>query len=163
MTVLTAKSNNVDPSDRLHQLDWLRVIAIGVLILFHIGMVYVPGWGFHYKRETQALELQNLMLVLSPWRMGLLWFISGVALRFMWIKHSGIGLLLKRSIQLLFPLLIGVLIVVPPQLYIEMKQAGKMSLCSTLMIIKVGSGPISTLITYGFYARCGNTVSSCYC
>jgi hypothetical protein len=128
MTVLTAKSNNVDPSDRLHQLDWLRVIAIGVLILFHIGMVYVPGWGFHYKRETQALELQNLMLVLSPWRMGLLWFISGVALRFMWIKHSGIGLLLKRSIQLLFPLLIGVLIVVPPQLYIEMKQAGKMPL-----------------------------------
>lgn len=128
MTLLTPKSNNLGRTERLHQLDWLRVIAIGLLILFHIGMVYVPDWGFHYKRETQALELQNLMLLLSPWRMGLLWFISGVALRFMWIKHNSIGLLLKRSIQLLFPLLIGVLIVVPPQLYVEMKQAGKMPL-----------------------------------
>ncbi len=115
-------------SNRLHQLDWLRVIAVGVLMLFHIGMVYVPDWGFHFKHEASSDQLKNLLLIVSPWRMGLLWFISGVALRFMWNKRSDWQLILTRSIQLLFPLLIGILLVIPPQLYIEMTQAGKMPL-----------------------------------
>ncbi len=115
-------------AQRLYHLDWLRVIAIGLLILYHTGMVYVPEWGFHYKAETGYFWLQNLMLMLSPWRMGLLWFISGVALRFMWHKFNLINLLWIRSRTLLLPLLIGVLFVVPPQLYIEMKQAGDMPL-----------------------------------
>ncbi|MBW8183543.1 acyltransferase family protein [Shewanella nanhaiensis] len=115
-------------SNRLHQLDWLRVIAIGLLILFHIGMVYVPDWGFHFKHEASSDGLKNLLLTLSPWRMGLLWLISGVALRHMWNKRSDWQLILTRSTQLLLPLLIGVLVIVPPQLYIEMTQAGKMPL-----------------------------------
>jgi hypothetical protein len=126
MELLNEKELN--QSNRLHHIDWLRVIAIGLLVLFHTGMVYVPEWGFHFKHESQSTLLQHLMLTLSPWRMGLLWFISGVALRFMLIKQSGGKLLWSRSKQLLFPLVIGVLIVVPPQLYIEMKQAGKMPL-----------------------------------
>ena len=115
-------------SNRLHQLDWLRVIAVGVLMLFHIGMVYVPDWGFHFKHEASSDQLKNLLLIISPWRIGLLWFISGVALRFMWNKRRDWQLILTRSIQLLFPLLIGILLVIPPQLYIEMTQAGKMPL-----------------------------------
>lgn len=126
MELLNEKELN--QSNRLHYIDWLRVIAIGLLVLFHTGMVYVPEWEFHFKDESQSTLLQHLMLTLSPWRMGLLWFISGVALRFMLLKQSGGKLLWSRSIQLLFPLLIGVLIIVPPQLYIEMKQAGKMPL-----------------------------------
>ena len=69
-------------NQRLYQLDWLRVIAIGLLIFYHTAMVYVPDWEFHFKNETTATSLQHFMLLLSPWRMGLLWFISGVALRF---------------------------------------------------------------------------------
>jgi peptidoglycan/LPS O-acetylase OafA/YrhL len=126
MDLLNEKESN--QSNRLHHLDWLRVIAIGLLVLFHTGMVYVPEWGFHFKHESQSTLLQHLMLTLSPWRMGLLWFISGIALRFMLLKETSGKLLWSRSLQLLFPLLIGVLIVVPPQLYIEMKQAGKMPL-----------------------------------
>ncbi len=126
MELLNKKALN--QPNRLYHLDWLRVFAVGFLILFHTGMVYVPEWGFHFKHESQSTLLQHLMLTLSPWRMGLLWLISGVALRFMLIKQSGGSLLWTRSVQLLFPLLIGVLIVVPPQLYIEMKQAGKMPL-----------------------------------
>lgn len=126
MDLLTEQDTN--QSNRLHHLDWLRVIAIGLLVLYHTGMVYVPEWGFHFKHESESTFLQHLMLTLSPWRMGLLWFISGVALRFMLLKQTRGKLLWSRSIQLLFPLLIGVLIVVPPQLYIEMKQAGKMPL-----------------------------------
>ena len=117
-----------ETQQRLYHLDWLRVMAICLLIFYHTGMVFVPDWGFHFKVKTDDYWLQNVMLLLSPWRMGLLWFISGVALRFMWHKFSLLDLLWRRSRALLLPLLTGVVLVVPPQLYIEMKQAGDMPL-----------------------------------
>ncbi len=115
-------------NQRLYHLDWLRVAAISLLIFYHTAMVYVPEWGFHFKHETSILELQNLMLLVSPWRMGLLWFISGVALRFMWIKYRMVELLWLRSRIILLSLLIGILFIVPPQLYVEMKQSSNLLL-----------------------------------
>jgi hypothetical protein len=61
-------------TNRLHCLNWLRVIAIGVLLMYHIGMVYVPDWGYHYKNPLASDWIKSLMLLTSPWRMGLLWF-----------------------------------------------------------------------------------------
>ncbi|WP_171038608.1 hypothetical protein [Pseudoalteromonas sp. S2893] len=29
--------------------DWLRVIAVAVLNLYHLGMLFSENWGFHYK------------------------------------------------------------------------------------------------------------------
>ncbi len=34
--------------ERRYDLDWLRVCAFGLLILYHVGMVFVP-WDFHIK------------------------------------------------------------------------------------------------------------------
>ena len=36
---------------RRYDLDWLRVIAFGLLIFYHIGMFYV-SWDFHVKRRS---------------------------------------------------------------------------------------------------------------
>lgn len=33
---------------RRYDLDWLRIIAFGLLIFYHIGMFYV-SWDFHVK------------------------------------------------------------------------------------------------------------------
>ncbi|MFC4699900.1 acyltransferase [Glaciecola siphonariae] len=113
---------------RLHCLDWLRVFAIGVLVVYHIGMVYVPDWGYHFKNPLNSDLIQSFMLLTSPWRMGLLWLISGMAFVHMCHGKSLFGLALKRSNQILLPLLIGVLFVVPFQLFAQMKQAGDMPL-----------------------------------
>ncbi|WP_448547040.1 acyltransferase family protein [Thalassotalea fusca] len=115
---------SVADDSRLHQLDWLRVFAFGLLVLYHTAMVFVANWGFHYKSQHQSVDLQYLMLVVEPWRMACLWFVSGVALQMSFSRYSTINLLLKRSFQLLLPLLVGVLIVVPPQLYVEMSANG---------------------------------------
>jgi hypothetical protein len=114
--------------NRIPAIDTLRVMAIIVLMFYHHFMIYVPEWGFHYKVETDWVWLQHLMIITSPWRMGLLWLISGIALSFMLSKITIPKALLTRSSQLLFPLLIGVLFIVPPQLFVEMKQAGEMPL-----------------------------------
>src|SRR3546814_3567935 len=50
-------------SPRRHDLDWLRIIAFGLLILYHMGMFFVT-WDWHVKRsEEHTSELQSLMRI----------------------------------------------------------------------------------------------------
>ena len=69
--------------NRRHDIDALRVLAFGLLILYHLGMLYVSDWGFHLKSHYLAGWLQYPMLFLNRWRMDLLFLISGLAVHFL--------------------------------------------------------------------------------
>jgi len=114
--------------DRRYDLDWLRILVFGLLIFYHIGMLYVQNWGFHFKSIYQSQTLENFMLIVEPWRMASLWIISGIAIRFILVKVSLIRYAFVRSLRLLLPLLFGVLVIVPPQLYVEMTANGALDL-----------------------------------
>lgn len=107
------------PARRL-DLDWLRILAFALLIFYHCGMLYVQDWGFHIKSQYLSESLQSVMLLVNPWRMPILWMISGIAIRFILAKISIVHFVKQRSYRLLLPLLFGVLVIVPPQLYYEM-------------------------------------------
>jgi hypothetical protein len=63
------------------------------------------------------------MRLVSPWRMDLLFLVSGAATSFMLMRGgAGAALLGTRARRLLVPLLFGVLVVVPPQSYLEVMQ-----------------------------------------
>lgn len=106
------------PAQRLYFLDWVRIIAFFLLILYHVGMYYVE-WGWHVKSPHASSAIQPLMMLTSPWRLSLLFFISGVASAFMLEKISTGKFLRSRSLRLLLPLIFGMFIVVPPQAYLE--------------------------------------------
>lgn len=67
--------------ERRHDLDWLRVGALGLLIFYHIGMFYVTS-DWHVKSPYAGPFLEPLMGLINQWRLGLLFLISGAALRF---------------------------------------------------------------------------------
>jgi len=113
---------------RRYDLDWLRVLAFALLILFHIGMFYVENWGWHVKSSYKSQFLENIMLLIEPWRMAVLWVISGISIRFILAKVAIGDFILMRSYRLLLPLLFGILFVVPPQLYIEMTYNGDLNM-----------------------------------
>ena len=102
---------------RRHDLDWLRVIAFGMLVIYHVGMYYV-SWDWHVKSPAASIAPEPFMLLTSPWRMSLLFLISGVATAFMFERQPA-GLLRRRSWQLLLPLLFGMAVIVPPQAYYQ--------------------------------------------
>ena len=114
--------------ERRHDLDWLRIAAFGLLIGYHVGMLYVP-WAFHVKSAYRGGPwLTGLMLALNPWRLSLLFVISGAATAFMTARlgeggkgHAGrrSALARERTRRLLIPLLFGMLVVVVPQVYFE--------------------------------------------
>jgi hypothetical protein len=120
--------NHDDIPVRRYDLDWLRIIVFGLLILFHTGMFYVENWGWHAKSIYQSQFLENIMLIIEPWRMPVLWIISGIAIRFIMAKVSIWRFITIRSFRLLLPLLFGILVVVPPQLYIEMSYNGDLNM-----------------------------------
>ena len=117
-----------DIPDRRYDLDWLRIIVFGLLIFYHIGMLYVENWGFHFKSAYQSQTLENFMLIIEPWRMASLWIISGISIRFILVKVSLVRYAFVRSLRLLLPLSFGVLMIVPPQLYVEMTANGALDL-----------------------------------
>ncbi len=102
---------------RLAELDWLRVIAFGLLILYHVGMFYV-SWDWHVKSPRLIEGLESWMVWLNPWRMSLLFLIGGAALGLM-AERGQAGLLGLRSKRLLLPLIFGMSVIVPPQAYLE--------------------------------------------
>lgn len=106
------------PSNRRLDLDWLRIAAFGLLILYHVGLLYVP-WPYHAKSLHSLPALVPVLEAVNPWRLLLLFLISGVATRFMAHKLSLERLLSNRSVRLLLPLAFGMLVVVPPQSFVQ--------------------------------------------
>jgi len=103
---------------RLYFLDWLRIAAFFLLVLYHIGMYYV-SWDWHVKSPHAGDAIAPLMFLSSPWRMSLLFLISGVAAGCMVRKVPAMRFLRQRSWRLLLPLVFGMLVIVPPQPYFE--------------------------------------------
>lgn len=100
-------------------LDWIRVIAFFLLILYHVGMYYVT-WDWHVKSPFASSDLEPLMRITSPWRLSLLFVVSGVATAFLFARRpGGRGFVAERSWRLLVPLAFGMLVVVVPQAYYE--------------------------------------------
>jgi peptidoglycan/LPS O-acetylase OafA/YrhL len=95
---------------RLHCLDWIRVIAFGVLIVYHVGCFYY--WSVPATFENDAIGAA--MLLTHPWRLALLFVVAGGSFRFM---HQRVGdkLIVRQSLRLGAPLLVGGLILFPAQ------------------------------------------------
>ena len=100
-------------------LDWLRIIAFALLVIYHVGMYYV-SWDWHIKSPHAGTALEPWMRLLSPWRLGLLFLVSGAATSFMLLRQGASGVLLRtRAKRLLIPLLLGIFVIVPPQAFFE--------------------------------------------
>ena len=103
---------------RQYFLDWVRILAFFVLIAYHVGMYYV-SWDWHVKSPFASAAPEPFMLMSAPWRLTLLFFVAGAASRFMLGRVSIGGFVRRRSLRLLLPLVFGMLVIVPPQPYLE--------------------------------------------
>jgi len=106
--------------ERHYGMDWLRIAAFGLLILYHIGMFFVH-WDWHVKTADPVEWAAIPMLALSPWRLSLLFVVSGFATRALLARTSRIGTFTReRTARLLLPVLAAAIFVIPPQPWIEL-------------------------------------------
>lgn len=105
--------------DRQYYIDWLRILLILSVFLFHVGMIF-NTWGWHVKNDLQYGGIfQRIMAFLHVWRMPLLFLISGAGTYFALGKRTLAQYLGERFKRLFIPFLVGVFTLVPVQVYIE--------------------------------------------
>lgn len=110
--------------ERRYDLDWLRVGVFALLILYHVGMFFVP-WGWHLKNDVIYPELRWPMLFVNQWRLPILFVISGMGTYFAYAYRSPGQYARERVYRLLLPLVFGMLVIVPPQVYLERLASGQ--------------------------------------
>jgi hypothetical protein len=94
------------------------VLAFGLLVFYHAGLIFVD-WGFHIRNNSVSDILKPPLLFLNQWRLPLLFFVSGAGTFFALGKRTGSVFVKERFVRLFIPLVFGILIIIPPQVYYE--------------------------------------------
>jgi glucan biosynthesis protein C len=102
---------------RRNDLDWLRVGALGLLIVTHVLFVY-RAMPWRVQSEHAGMWGTVAVEALAPWRISLVFFIAGAATRFMLERHAFASFVQNRFMRLGVPLIMAVLVLVPPMLYV---------------------------------------------
>lgn len=108
-------------NERQFYIDWLRIILILSVFLFHIGMIF-NNWDWHVKNDVTSeykSTLWYIMVFLGRWRMPLLILISGAGTCLALGSKTSWQYLLERFKRLFVPLTVGIFTLVPVQVFIE--------------------------------------------
>lgn len=111
-------------TERLYFIDRLRFMAVIVLIFFHSALIFAAESNFPIKNNELSMLMEELVFFFHGWRLALLFFISGVGTSIALQFRNNSTYLKERGRRLLVPLVFGILVVVPPQIYFERLSQG---------------------------------------
>lgn len=90
---------------RRHDIDWLRVIALLLLIFYHAAFVFNSEGAIRYRASLDWLD--PVMSMLNVWRIPILFVISGMSLRFAMERRNWKRLWQDRTLRLMLPYYFG--------------------------------------------------------
>ncbi|MBN1430493.1 MAG: acyltransferase family protein [Anaerolineae bacterium] len=112
-------------TQRLHYVDTMRVAVIALLVLFHTGLIFTPFIRFVLTNRATSIDLTILTVaLLHPWQMPLLFLVSGISAYFSLRKRSARRFAQERFRRLLIPFLVGLVLLIPPQVYCDTVSRG---------------------------------------
>ncbi|MDM5326427.1 acyltransferase family protein [Neobacillus sp. CF12] len=104
---------------RQYDLDWIRVLATLAVFIYHCFMFF-NLWAWHVKNtETDPTYITTISLFMSTWLMPIFFAVSGINSYYALKKRTGSQYLKERLARLGIPLVFGVMILTPPQIYME--------------------------------------------
>jgi peptidoglycan/LPS O-acetylase OafA/YrhL len=112
------RGGETTPATRRPDLDWIRVLAIGSLLLYHTALIFGPSPWLIQNPATSRL-VGEICYFFAQWRMPLMFLVAGVAAAAALERRTAGEHLAERARRLGVPLAFGVLTVVPPQIYLH--------------------------------------------
>lgn len=112
---------------RRHDVDWLRTLALGALIVYHVMVAFQP-WAYLIGFPQPEATLDALALPMSwmnIWRLPLLFMISGMGVAFALRRRTIWGLVIDRFVRIVVPFVFGCLFVCPISVYISLTYYGQ--------------------------------------
>ncbi|MCU0467254.1 MAG: acyltransferase family protein [Arcicella sp.] len=106
--------------ERRYDIDWVRIIAILLLVIYHTAIGFQP-WGGFIGFITNTESWQQLwipMMMLNIWRIPLLFYLSGMGLYLALQNRNWKQLLIERFLRIGLPLMLGSVLIVPLNWYL---------------------------------------------
>lgn len=103
---------------RRWDIDWLRVLATLAVFLFHCARFFNDE-GWHIKNNQLDLGMTIFVNIVSQWLMPLFFVLSGASTYYALTARRSASFLRERLTRLLVPLIFGILVLIPPQVYLE--------------------------------------------
>lgn len=105
---------------RRYDIDALRVIAIGLLLIYHTAIGF-QGWGTmigFITNDTSLPALWSVMAIINIWRIPLLFFVSGMGVYFALQNRTWKQLFMERGRRIFIPFIFGSVVIVPIHIFI---------------------------------------------
>jgi peptidoglycan/LPS O-acetylase OafA/YrhL len=142
-----------EKSERLYYLDWLRVILLFGVFLYHIIRPFDPLIDWHINNAEQSDIILTILLLVNPWGIPLFFLVAGAASMFALRRRSNQQFISERLMRLLIPFIVGSILLTPFQKYLEAlhKETFEGSFLSYIpkLLAEVISGNLLTPLIFG--------------
>jgi peptidoglycan/LPS O-acetylase OafA/YrhL len=111
-------------STRLYYLDWLRVLLLLGVFLYHVIRPFDPLIDWHINNAEQSTLILTILLLVNPWGIPLFFLVAGAASMFALRRRSNRQFISERMMRLLIPFIVGSILLTPFQKYLEALHKG---------------------------------------
>src|SRR5215813_5407567 len=106
---------------RRPDIDWLRVSAVYLLFVFHVGKVFDPAPFYHIRNADLSFSMLVLCGFVGLWHMPLFFLLAGWSAVASFQARGSHGGVVERVRKLAVPLLAGSVLLGPPIKYLELR------------------------------------------
>jgi peptidoglycan/LPS O-acetylase OafA/YrhL len=151
--VTSKPKSGEEKSSRLYYLDWLRVILLLGVFLYHVIRPFDPLIDWHINNAVKSDTILTILLLVNPWGIPLFFLVAGAASMFALRRRSNRQFISERATRLLIPFIVGSILLTPFQKYLEAlhKESFQGSFLSFIpeMLTESISGNLFTPLIFG--------------
>lgn len=107
--------------ERRPDIDWLRVLATLLVVVFHTAMVFNPAPFYHLRNSDHSFAILVFCGFVGLWHMPLFFVLAGWSLGSAIGTRGGSEIVRERLLRLGLPLVTGVVLFMPWIKYIELR------------------------------------------
>jgi peptidoglycan/LPS O-acetylase OafA/YrhL len=134
-----------DGAARLHYLDWLQVLAVLGVFLFHAVHPFDDVFGWHIKNAESSRAANAFIVFFFAWGMPLFFLMAGATSWFSLRRRTAGRYVRERVTRLLVPFIVGSIVLTPIQAFFEYAHKGWWKAPNILKFILNGEARV------GFY------------
>lgn len=106
---------------RRPDIDWLRVVAVYLLFVFHVGKIFDPAPFYHLRNADLSFTMLVLCGFIGLWHMPLFFLLAGWSAVASLQTRGNRTFVVERVRKLAIPLLAGSALLGPPIKYLELR------------------------------------------
>lgn len=123
--VLAPQATPAARPPRAAELDWLRLGAVVCVLVVHVAQVFSPFESWHIASPEKSWQLGLLTAFAAPWIMPLFMLLAGAGAWYSLQRCTAGAWARGRAARLLLPLVLGTLLLIPPQVYFRRLYRGE--------------------------------------